>query len=71
MRLGGKIEGRSRLLKVHLRNLQHKRLLLSNAKKLKGLSGDLQKVHFTPGKTDKRINYCMRNCSNAGVVNLG
>ena len=48
MRLGKKTEGKSRLLKVHLRNLQHKRLLLSNAKKLKGLSGDFQKVYITP-----------------------
>jgi len=34
--LGEKLQGRSRLLKVHLCNLQHKHLLLSNAKKLSG-----------------------------------
>ena len=48
VRLGKIIEGRSRLLKVHLCNLQHKRLLLSNAKKLKGLSGVHQKIYITP-----------------------
>jgi len=62
MRLGEKIEGRSRLLKVHLRNLQHKRLLLSNAKKLKGLSGDLQKVYITPdlSRKDRQENKLLR-----------
>jgi len=48
VRLGKKIEGRSRLLKVHLCNLQHKRLLLSNAKKLKSLSSTFQKIYITP-----------------------
>ena len=48
MRLGKIIEGRSRLLKVHLCNLQHKHLLLSNAKKLKGLSGVNKKIYITP-----------------------
>jgi len=35
-------------LKVQLHNLQHKRLLLSNAKKLRGLSGNFQKIYITP-----------------------
>ena len=52
VRLGKIIEGRSRLLKVHLCNLQYKRLLLSNAKKLKGLSGVHQKIYITPDKRE-------------------
>ena len=48
VRLGKIIEGRSQLLKVHLCNLQHKSLLLSNAKTLKGLSGVHQKIYITP-----------------------
>ena len=35
-------------MKVQLHNLQHKRLLLSNAKKLRGLSGNFQKIYITP-----------------------
>jgi len=53
MRLGEKTELRSQLLKVHLCNLQHKHLLLSNANKLKGLSGDFQKVYITPDLSRK------------------
>ena len=35
-------------MKVHLCNVQHKRLVLSNTKKLKGLSENFQKIYITP-----------------------
>ena len=47
-RLGKKLEGRTRLIKVQLGNLNQKRKILSNAKKLKECSGTLQKVYVTP-----------------------
>jgi len=47
IRLGRKLEGRSRLMKVTLGNLNQKRKILSNAKKLRE-SASFQKVYITP-----------------------
>ena len=47
-RLGKKLDGRPRLMKVQLSNLNQKRRMLSNAKKLRANSSTFQKVYVTP-----------------------
>ena len=48
VRLGKKVDGRRRLIKVRLSNMQQKHKVLANAKKLRSLSSTLQKVFITP-----------------------
>ena len=53
VRLGKKVDGRRRLIKVRLSNMQQKHKVLANAKKLRSLSSTLQKVFITPDQSQK------------------
>ena len=62
-RLGKKLDGRSRLMKVQLSNLNQKRKILSNTKKLRESSSSFQKVYVTPDLSlnERRENKRLRD----------
>ena len=63
IRLGKKLDGRPRLMKVQLSNLNQKRKILSNAKKLRESSSSFQKVYVTPDLSlnERRENKRLRD----------
>ena len=61
--LGKKLDGRPRLMKVQFSNLNQKRNILSNAKKLRESSSSFQKVYVTPDLSlnERRENKRLRD----------